>query len=438
VSSASGALMYNRRVRFEGLAAALCLILAGCGGASPKVDAADAGSDRSGGDDHPGDASTEVSGDAPLEAWNDTPVEVADDAKSDGWEDGGADSDVDPTRDGGGDAGEVAPPSVRWKSGTRLRAMLLRGGNNVSTIVGIWDTLYSQECKFEQLGDGTKACVSVKGQITVRYADPECTMPIVAYVRGLVVEKRVFQRETGCGVSAFAPQDQVVPARLYQKGATCTDLGPPLTGGVTAYDYYRVVALPNAFATATESRQNRGGGLEARFLESADGGIFPAGIWDAGRGLSCSAFPAPKAGVRGLPDRCVPLHNTGYSPLNDDTFHYFGDDACTKPVTSGQSYTCNFQSISPPVALQRDLGCGSPGFRDVRAAWDTTLFTGTVREQPGCVATTASGRTFYAIGAEVTTCTWCARPRPQRRSRRYCTRRPPAQGWRSTASRKCR
>jgi hypothetical protein len=238
------------------------------------------------------------------------------------------------------EAGSMAVPV--WRSGTRLRARLLKAADGVEAIFqSVFDKDLGASCAFVKASDGATRCMP--SAVVPYYADAECKVPVLPMAAGCAPATHV-SRIDGCQSSGLKVGPKVTPAKTFalNPGGTCVEIPP--SGTQELYELTAVAAT--GFAAATEQRSDRGGGLMMRHWSSEDGGLFPIGAWNKQRAAACVA------GTGDYADHCVPA---GVAPVSLSV-PAFSDDMCKKPVGYAVA-TCASEPVTA-VGLWAGTACG--------------------------------------------------------------------------------
>jgi hypothetical protein len=293
--------------------------------------------------------------------------------------------------DGGGadanaDAQDGAPAQLpAWKSGTRLRARLLKVADGAEAIVqGVFDKELGSGCGFVKADDGAMRCMPTA--VVPYYADAECKMPIVPMATGCAPETHV-SRIADCQSSGFRVGAKVTPAKTFafNLGGACIEI--PLSG---TQDFYALTPVAaTAFVAAVTHGEARGGDLEMRYWKSDDGGYFPVGAWDARNKWSCVA------GTDAYVDRCVPAV---IAPVSRGV-PAFSDAMCKNPV-GYRVAGCGAEPVSAVGMFAPPNACGA---QEMYYAVATKLATAPYRSQgASCFPwATPAGYEFYTPGATI-------------------------------------
>jgi hypothetical protein len=211
--------------------------------------------------------------------------------------------------DGAPDVGMPEPPGpLPWKSGFRLRARIVDGGEGAKLFAFWQDTVLRLTCSFAVAADGRVRCLPLDEDlsvITTFFADSDCTRlvaigpaPEQPYVR--IVDGR-------CGRS----DDDPTPVRVVRWGGAVNVAVPyilrsgvcsPIVNGPDFVWNAIGDADPVQFVAATEQIHSAGG-RSARILMADDGARENARLLDPGTGRACEVVSDH---VLGGPDVCVP------------------------------------------------------------------------------------------------------------------------------------
>jgi hypothetical protein len=315
---------------------AACLGLVACGGSlAPSDGGRDAPSD-----DHPGDSgSGDGDGDAP-------------------------DAGDRPGDAGGGDADAPIVMTGDWTSGSRLRARLVRAVETGDAIFdGVFDRELGIDCVFTDVGAGVTRCMPLT---PVRhFSDAACQNPVVPFATdapppSYFAALRVAGTACRPVVAAYKVGARLtIQGRVYFRANDEPDGACMVTQGGT-YIYALDPVPLTSFVAASEVREPRGGGLEARLWRSEDSGAFPIGIWNPSRAESCIA------GTGGYADRCVPEMQAFFPPFGADVFYpgggstFAGNPTASADVACTQRLAQRTNACDAPTAVNFALpdGCG--------------------------------------------------------------------------------
>ena len=268
----------------------------------------------------------------------------------------------------------------RWRSGTRLRARLVKVAGGPDTIFqSVFDNDLGTACRFVTATDGATRCLP--GSATLYFADGGCKTPILRMDTGCAPPTYV-SGAVGCQFSGFKVGVKTTPATVFT-GATC--LGVGATG-----DFYELTRLgETTFVAATEQRDDRGAGLMMRYWKSDDGGLFPFGVWDSQRAASCVP------GADDYADRCVPAAAVSLSGLPT-----YADDTCKKQVAAA-SADCEAEPVSA-VRVPTSGTCGETIYYYDTSKLATVPYQSvqTMSGQTMCAPLNMppAGETFYVVG----------------------------------------
>jgi hypothetical protein len=347
------------------LAGALALTACG-GGGGARPDAGHAGADATAGD---GGGAAGSGGDATGAAGSGAAAAPdGADAQADG---------VDGADGGGG-------PLPAWKSGTRLRARLLKAADSDDAIFqGIQDSDLGVSCAFVRAGDGGTRCMPPAA--VAFYDDGTCQSAILPMTTGCAPDKYVSLVDA-CLSRGHEVGPKVTPAKVYARspGGACVEvLGD-------TRDFYKLTAVADSrFVPGAEHLDDRDVFLQMRYWKSDDGGFFPIGAWDLQRGFAC----AP--GAYDYEDHCVPAV---VAPASRSV-PAFSDTMCKNPV-GYLSRTCATEPVTA-VGLWAADTCGQTMY----FAKPTKLATMPYRSQgPACFPWTAppAYTEFYTPGETIT------------------------------------
>jgi hypothetical protein len=225
---------------------------------------------------------------------------------------------------GAGDPSDTDHPGSgrsEWSSGSRLRAVVDRGGADAEIFVAWHDTELDTDCSWLNLADGTYRCVpSFTGNASLFYSDSQCTHRVYQHPACSNPPMAVadpFGNEGRCSVpriyrvgSEIAP-----PAKAYfHDGTTCRSIGKPEAPTFKFYDLEGALE-PEALVSATRTSEARGERLVAEVFRGADGTVDARAIADPARGWHCDLTDPEST-------RCTP-QLIGYE------YSYFSDSACT-------------------------------------------------------------------------------------------------------------
>lgn len=242
------------------------------------------------------------------------------------------------TAEGGADAGSVS--TALYKSGTRLRAQVVRAGDAVK-YEGFFDTARSEACSFQQMPDGTARCVPPSMGIT--FADAECKSPVAVLEPCLETLKYVGNISTTfeCGEPSGGTfelfergAEVAAPAMIFTKAADgqCVQQGPP--GGKV---YALGAAIPlTAFvgARAELARVSASVAME-KWLGEDGSELVTGALSDRGRDAGCRVQRV--GGPSSTDWRCIPA----LTAFSDAVRGPFVEDTCGTPAAySAFSSTC--------------------------------------------------------------------------------------------------
>ncbi len=260
------------------------------------------------------------------------------DADMDG---GGGDTASDPQtpdtgRDVGGDDG---PPSDPWRSGARLRAMVVDGGDGAQLFAGWWDSELGVACQFRLVDRATARCFPVVGGIEGAgpfFSDADCTEPGVLWfppgevpalvVRGVesVVAPRCEPNVPNPNGDYFHLVPGPRPETLYNggNGASCGEID---TNFPDRFRWFGLEPVPHErFVGARVTVE--GGPIGVRWYAGEDGSVEVASLRD-GEGRDCDLV-RPSEGV----DVCLPVD---YRPAT--TLDVYSDALCSAGLLGFES-----------------------------------------------------------------------------------------------------
>lgn len=206
-------------------------------------------------------------------------------------DDGGVLADAAPSddaapADGGADGATIAAP-VEWKSGTRLRANVLKSSTGATLFVSWHDTKLDIDCRFAKVDDGSTRCIPIVGA-AMSFADAGCSVPVIGLSPCSTAPKMVsVPSADGCSVTVYQTTTKLSAlTELHTKsGATCSD---PFAPG--ALDYYdgTIPVGTSELVGATSKDEARGPDLVARVLTAEDGTVDARTIAATKRGYVCN------------------------------------------------------------------------------------------------------------------------------------------------------
>jgi hypothetical protein len=229
---------------------------------------------------------------------------------------GDAPSSPDGADGPGGDAGPRGPLPA-WRSGTRLRARLLKAADGPEAIFqSAYDSELATPCAFGRAGDDATRCMPPAA--VAFFGDDACKSPILSMTAGCAPGTHVSLFES-CLAHGYKVGPKVTPAKVFARNpaGACIEVQ-----GVTN-DFYGLTAVADSrFVAAAELRDDRDVFLSMRYWKSDDGGLFPLGAWDVQRRAAC----AP--GFDDYLDHCVPAV---VAPASRSV-PAFADAMCKNPV----------------------------------------------------------------------------------------------------------
>jgi hypothetical protein len=229
---------------------------------------------------------------------------------------------------------DAAPPEplgpIPWKSGFRLRAKVLNGGDGAKLLEQWHDTVLRLDCSFATAIDGRVRCLPIDEDLpilTTFFADSACTKyvaigppPEQPYVR--IVDQR-------CGRS----DDDQKPIHVVRWGGVVNVDVPyiirsgvcsPITNGPDFVWNSIAEADPVQFVAAAEQIHLAADGGRARILMGDDGSRENSRLIDPGTSRACEVVSDH---VLGAPDLCVPTPFAAAPALP-----FFDSEGCSEPV----------------------------------------------------------------------------------------------------------
>ncbi len=286
------------------------------------------------------------------------------------------------------DVGADAPASapIEWKSGTRLRANVVKAAGGATLFVSWHDTLLDMDCRFAKADDGQMRCLPITGA-AIAYSDGACSVPLIGLSPCGAAPKMVSVGSAdGCSVTAYQTTAKLsAPIEVHYKngGGTCGSAEAP--GAIDFYDGSVPVGT-SELVSATVKEEPRGADLVARVLVAADGTIDARTIAAQKRGYACDL-----SSVVWLAKHCLPItvaFSEGFAESTCRTSAAFQPHACgTTPALvqkGGALATCEF--------------FGETDYAEVGAEVTGPLYS----KSASCVeATKIAGGRYWTQGADV-------------------------------------
>lgn len=227
--------------------------------------------------------------------------------------------------DGGG--GEQSLPYEPFKSGSRLRAMLLVGADDARSFVGWHDSQIDEECRALLAEDGKTRCLP-GWSMELRYSDAGCTNLVAVrpyecskpsrYVLGLSEAAQAACYDEA-GISVYeVGASKGAAAKTYHVASD----GSCMEGDVL--EQFEVTPEPvTSFVEMTLTDEPHGDSVAPRVYIGADGSRQVSGTaWDPARDEAC----LPMAMAEPSETRCLPDHTAWAEG------QHFSDASCKKAV----------------------------------------------------------------------------------------------------------
>lgn len=279
----------------------------------------------------------------------------------------------------------------RWRSGTRLSAIVHDAGGGATRFSSWWDRKLRTRCEMVATKQGM-ACLPLVESPTGLFSDAECTQPVHAVVdegcadvaRGTLMRRRVTD-PCGFRFSGARVVSEPHPSKTWAKNLTT---GQCVGGGSREISVVELEFVPlDAFVSAEQERVATEGGLESVMLRSPDGARQRHGVALEG-GASCHEHGFEPA------RHCVPEDSLFVSEVE------FVDDACEQrgavwypPVPEG----CEAPSKPIVATLATNVkpaNCYRHEIHEVvRELKSSEVFS---KQRSECGSTSTKGRFFLA------------------------------------------
>lgn len=288
------------------------------------------------------------------------------------------------------DVGADAPASapIEWKSGTRLRANVVKAAGGATLFVSWHDTLLDMDCRFAKADDGQMRCLPITGA-AIAYSDGACSVPLIGLSPCGAAPKMVSVGSAdGCSVTAYQTTAKLsAPIEVHYKNGGGACGGAEAPGAIDFYDGSVPVGT-SELLSATVKEEARSADLVVRILTAADGTIDARTFAAGKRGYECelSSIVSP-------PKHCLP-RTLAYS-------QGFAESTCTTRAAL-QPTACGFT----PALVQKDgtlATCdffGESSFAEVGPEVTGSVYS----KSATCVAQTkVPGARYWTQGADVPT-----------------------------------
>jgi hypothetical protein len=248
------------------------------------------------------------------------------------------------------------------------------------------DVARAQTCYFRDATDGSLRCLPSGDAYvsTSTFANASCTIPAASRSATACPAPTTAQSSTPQGCSYVTRVFSVgasAPTPYYQ-GASCTSFN----GGSSQYFAAGAEIAPTSFADARVVPPSGGARVQAKQLLLRGGEPYPFGLRDTQRNEDCYFMNAGDGTSRCLPSAGAQVYFYTDAQCTQRIASRYTGGGCATPPTLAQQYD---DSTCP--ARTRLFAVGSP-------IAPGTLY---VKTTSGCLQTSTSSTTFYALGAEV-------------------------------------
>lgn len=242
----------------------------------------------------------------------------------------------------GGFPSEPDPNTEWFKSGTRLRALVIDVGGGARVFRSWYDTALLSFCEFDRADDGEFYCMPIGGYANV-FLDPDCRQPGAeqnacnagqTYFRSpprqdtLLNQCQLERFDPGRAVGIFQEVGTRAVEELYMSLDQC------YVAPVTAATAYVLEPLPlSRLVRATPALRDLGGRLGVWHLEAEDGTQQDLALYDQSREQECSV-------LHGF-DLCATW--TALAWVSDD----YTTAGCREPLVSAS----RFENCGPELAM---------------------------------------------------------------------------------------
>ena len=274
---------------------------------------------------------------------------------------------------GGGDGGTADPDppgsgNSEWTSGSRLRAVVERGGADAQIFVAWHDTELGADCSWRHLNDGTYRCVpSAPSNDALFYGDPQCTRRVYQHPACSDPPMAIADPAANEGRCA-APRVYRVGAEIappakayYHDGTSCRSIGRP---EAPTFKFYALDGTidPEELVSATLGQEPRGEHLVAEVFRGSDGTIDARAIADPARGWHCDLTDPGST-------HCTP-QLMGYE------YSYYSDSACTSRLGyfPDQMSRQPFCDDAPGALAEEDLVDDRRVLHEIGAAYTGAVY----------------------------------------------------------------